>query len=531
MFDTLIKNGTIIDGTRKPKYVGDIAIKDSLIVAIGDLHNETAHSVIDVRGMYVCPGFIDINNHSDTYWRIFDGPGLDSMVRQGVTTIIGGNCGSSLAPLANHDSIKSIQRWIDVSRISFNWLSMQDFLKEIEKKKLPINFGTLVGHATLRRGIMGDELRDMEEFELEKMKRMLAQAMKEGALGLSTGLAYSHAKLSSMHELVELAKVVKKKGGVYATHMRSEDEELLPAIEEAIEVSRQSGAKLQISHLKVMNEGNWHLMREALEKIESARMNGIVVDFDVYPYTTTGSVLYIALPEWVSRGGRSLMLARLKDPALRERIIQEMRESKYDYSKISVSISAMDKSLVRRRIVDIAQSQDKAVEEVILDLLLASDGRVITMMDVLSEENIRLGILNPFSMICSDGSGYDIEHKKSGEMVHPRNFGSFPRVLARYVRDREFVSWEEAIHKMTAYPADKFNLIGRGRLEKGAYADIVIFNPETVSDTATSGNPYQYPVGVQHVLVNGTVILWGEKYDASAGTGEVLRRKASLFEF
>lgn len=521
----------IIDGTRRAKYVGDVAISDSSVVAIGDLHNEAAHEVIDARGMYVCPGFIDVNNHSDTYWRIFDGPGLESMARQGVTTIIGGNCGSSLAPLVNHDSIKSIQRWIDVSKISFNWLSMKDFLSEVEKRKLPINFGTLVGHATLRRGIMGDALRDMEHGELEKMKRMLSQAMKEGALGLSTGLVYSHAKLSSMLELVELAKVVKKRGGVYATHIRSEAEELLPSIEEAIEVSRQSGASLQVSHLKVMGEENWHLMKDALRLVENARMDGVSVDFDVYPYTTTGSVLYIVLPEWVSRGGRSLMLGRLKDPKLREQILGEMRESKYDYSKISVSISALDKSLTRRRVVDIAESQNKAVEEVILDLLIASNGRVITMMDVLSEDNIRISIMNPFSMICSDGSGYDIEHRKSGEMVHPRNFGSFPRVLARYVREREIVSWEEAIYKMTTYPAEKFNLIGRGKLVKGSCADIVVFDPLKIRDLATPDNPYRYPEGICCVLVNGKVILRDGDYDASAGSGEVIKRKSSFFEF
>jgi N-acyl-D-amino-acid deacylase len=530
MFDVIIKNGMIIDGTGKQKYAGDIGVKDGIIAKIGNLHNDNAQKIIDASGLYITPGFIDINNHSDTYWRIFDDPGLESMISQGVTTIIGGNCGSSLAPLTSHDVIKSIQKWADVSKINFNWLSMKDFLREVEKKKLAVNFATLVGHGTLRRGLIGDEVRDINSSEMQQMKKMLADALKEGALGFSTGLVYTHAKLASSREIAELAEVVKKYNGVYTTHIRGESRELIKSVEEAIRISADTGVKLQISHLKAMGKKNWNLMEEALNLIETARTSGVDIHFDVYPYTATGSVLYILLPDWVSEGGRMMMLSRLKDQEIRKRIIREMQENEYDYSKITISISSLDKTLNRKNITDIALSQGKTVEETVLDLLIASDGRVITIMDVLSEKNVDKGVQNPFSIISSNGSGYDIEHKKTGETVHPRNFGSFPRVLARYVRERGIISWEEAIYKMSGHPAEKFNIEKRGKLEEGNFADITVFDPATIRDTASVENPYQYSDGVKSVLVNGYLAFEDGQF-TNIRSGKVIRRKSSFFEF
>lgn len=530
MFDILIKNGNILDGTGSPMFRGDVGIKEGKIVAIGELHNEHAEKEIDATGKYVSPGFIDVNNHSDTYWRIFLNPNLESMLHQGITTIIGGNCGTSLAPLTNHEVMKSIQKYSDMKKIAFNWLTMREFLDEVEKKKLALNFASLVGHGTLRRGLVGDEVRDISPDEMKKMKKMLTQAMKDGAIGFSTGLVYTHAKLASSREIAELAEIVKKYDGVYTTHIRGESNELIRAVEEAIRVAEITGVRLQISHLKAMNKKNWPLMEEALNMVETARLSGLDVHFDVYPYTSTGSVLYILLPDWATEGGRTMMLSRLKDSETRKKIIKEMRENEHDYSKITISISALDKTLNRKRIEDIAKLQGKSVEDAIIDVLIASEGHVVTMMEVLSEKNVDKGVINPFSIISSNGSGYNIEHVSSGEMVHPRNFGSFPRVLAEYVRVRGVVGWEEAVRKMSGLPAEKFKLEKRGILAKGNFADVVVFDPRQVRDLATVENPYQYSEGINYVVVNGQIALDNGNI-TDQRHGEVLRRKSSLFEF
>lgn len=523
MYDIIIKNGTVVDGTGKPMVSADVGIKENVIEEVGELGSEGAHLVIDAKDLYVAPGFVDINNHSDSYWRIFLDPELESLIYQGVTTIIGGNCGSSLAPLVNKDIIQSIQKWADLKTVNLNWLTVGDFLQEVEKRKLSVNFATLVGHSTLRRGLIQDEVRNLSSDEIRVMKKMLKSAMKEGAFGLSTGLVYTHAKLASEEEISEIAEMVKDYDGVYTTHIRGEAHELIESVEEAVKTAQDTGVKLQISHLKAIGEKNWHLMDEAINYIETASMSGVDVTFDVYPYTVTGSVLYILLPDWVAEGGKKMMIERLKDPKVKAKVIEEMKEEGFDYSKIVVSISPLDKTLARKKISEIAEAQEKSVEEATIDLLVASEGRVITMMDVLSEKNVAKAIANPFSIISSNGAGYNIEHSHTGELVHPRNFGSFPRVLSRYVREKQVLSWEEAIHKMSGKPAGKFGLKKRGVIEKGNYADILVFDPKKITDLATPDNPYKYSQGIEWVLVNGEVVLEKGSYNRKRA-GEVIRR-------
>lgn len=531
MFDILIKNGTIIDGSGSPMYRGDLGIKDGIIEEIGDLHNEHGEKEIDANGKFVAPGFVDVNNHSDTYWRIFNDPKLESLLYQGITTIIGGNCGSSLAPLVNKDIIKSIQKWVDIQGFNLNWLSVREFLSEIERRKLPVNFATLVGHGTLRRGILQDEMRDITMEEIGTMEKMLKDALKDGAIGLSTGLVYTHAKRASQEEILRLAEVVKKYEGVYTTHIRGEAGELIGAVEEAVHIAQKTGVKLQISHLKAMGEKHWHLMDEAINLIEAARMGGLDINFDVYPYTATGSVLYILLPDWVAEGGKKMMIQRLKNPQIRDRVISEMKKDSFDYSKIIISISPLDKSLRRKSIAEIAESQGKGIEEAIVDILIASGGRVVTMMEILSSKNVEKAIQNPFSIISSNGSGYSIEHQKTGELVHPRNFGSFPRVLGKYVRAKGLLSWEEAIYKISGLPAQKFGISKRGLLKKDNFADVVIFDKNSIEDFSTNDNPYQYSKGIDWMIINGKVVI-DDTVLTGARPGLVLRRESkSIFEF
>jgi len=528
MFDIIIKNGTIIDGTGKKMFPGDIGIKENKIKEIGNLQNERAEKIIDAKGKYVSPGFVDINNHSDTYWRIFLNPELQSLVYQGITTIVGGNCGSSLAPLANKEIIQTIQKWADINLVNLNWLSMKEFFEELEKRKLAVNFATLTGHATLRRGIVRDEVRNLSEGELKLANKMLEKSLKDGSLGFSTGLVYTHAKLASKSEIVKMARTVKKMGGVYTTHIRGEAEELIQAVKEAIDVAKESGVSLQISHLKAIVRKSWPLFEKALKMIEKASKEGVNINFDVYPYTITGSVLYVLLPDWVAEGGKKMMVHRLRDKAIREKLLKEMQENNFDYSKVIISISPLDKTLNRKKIVDIAKAQDKTVEETILDILIASEGRVITMMNVLSEKNVIKALEHPLSIISTNGAGYNIEHRSSGELVHPRNFGSFPRVLARYVKEKKILSWEEAIHKMSGKPAEKFKIKNRGKIRKGNFADVVVINPSTIEDLATPENPYQYSKGIDYVIVNGKLVLNNGKLE-DVKAGRAIKRKSGIF--
>jgi len=523
MYDIIIKNGTLIDGSGQPMYRADIGIKDDKIIKIGELHNEKADMEIDASERLVCPGFVDVNNHSDTYWQIFTNPDLESLVYQGITTIIGGNCGSSLAPLLGAKAIASVQKWSDVSQTSLDWLTMEEFLDVLERKKLSVNFATLVGQATLRRSVLGDDMRNLNPKEVEFLAKKLAQALKDGALGMSSGLLYTHARSTTIDELVELSKTIEKYNGVYVTHMRNEDKDLLSSVEESIEIARNSKVKLHISHLKVMGEKNWGLMEKALDAISRANEVGLDVTFDVYPYTNTGSVLYTLLPDWATDGGKKMMLSRLKDSAIRAKVVAEMRESGIDYSKIEIAISPLNKTLARRKMADIALSQGKSVEDAVIDILIASEGRVIISMDVLSEENIEKAIVHPASFIATNGSGYRDDHGKTGEIVHPRSFGTFPRILSKYVLGKRILGWEEAVRKMTSLPAQKFSLEKRGELKEKYFADIVIINRDEIKDLATPENPYRYNKGIDFVLVNGQIILQNGVYNNSRH-GSVIRR-------
>ena len=512
MYDILIKNGVIIDGSGNEMFDGDLGIKDDKISAIGNLQNEKGEIEIDARGKFVCPGFIDVNNHSDTYWQIFLDPDLESLIYQGITTIVGGNCGSSLAPLASAKNIESIQKWIDLRQINVNWLSLKEFFDFLSERELSVNLATLTGHGTLRRGVLNDEVRSPNLKELKFIEKKLKESMKQGSFGLSTGLIYTHARLASPEELEGLAKIVKKYKGIYTSHIKDEANEVLDSLEEAIQIGRDTGVKLHISHLKVMGAKNWAKMDDALALIDNAYKNGVDISFDVYPYTNTGSVLYTLLPAWVAEGGKKMMLYRLKDLAVRAKVISEMKRSGFEYDKIEIASSSLDKTLTRRKIADIAQAQNKTVEDTIIDILLASEGRVITSIEVLNESNVKKAIVHPLSMIATNGSGYNVNHAKTGEVVHQRSFGAFTKVLEKYVLEEEIISFEDAIRKMTAYPAEKYSIKNRGRLKKGYFADVLVFNRSEISSPATRENPYQYSRGIEYSIVNGKIIIEEGKY-------------------
>lgn len=531
MYDLIIKNGAVIDGSNSPMFRADVAVKEDDIVAVGDLSSETAERIVDATGCYVAPGFIDVNNHSDTYWEMFRSPGVESLLLQGITTIVGGNSGASLAPLIRPSDIKAIRKWTDVESIGFNWLSMREFLDEVDRHPLSVNFATLAGHGTIRRSVIESPTKEPDQADLVRMRKMLDTALREGAIGLSTGLRYTHARGADRDEISMFLAALVREQLVYATYLRDEGEHLLDAVEEALTVSREIGVPLHISHLKAVGKRNWHLMEEALETIKDANMDGFGVSFDVYPYTASGSVLYTFLPEWVTESGREVMLHRLQDFKVRQAVIRDMRVNEYDYSSMRISVSQINNMIRNRSVGELAVVQGTSPEEAVLDILAASEGRAIVSVEVSSERNVEKAIQHPFSIVSSNGVGYSQEYGETGNMVHPRNFGAFPRIFARYVRGKGLLSFEEAVHKMTGKPAAKFGLSGRGFLRPGMRADIVVFDPDQIADRATMEDPYRYPDGIRMVVVNGEIAAEDGVY-LGTRAGEVIRhRKHSWLPF
>lgn len=521
MYDIVFRGGQMFDGLGNPPRVVDIAIKDGKIHEIGDLGERVAaRENYDVTGLAVAPGFIDVNNHSDTHWRIFSDPGLESLLYQGVTTIIGGMCGSSLAPLVKDEALNSIRKWTDIRRSNVNWESVGDFFVYLSSRGIPVNFGTLVGHSTIRRALVGDEHRAYSDDELNYALSVLKESMKQGALGMSFGLAYTHAKAADERELQDMTNQVGEAQGIVSAHMRNEDVSTPFALKEVLEYAKNKKTSLHISHLKIMGKKNWESFDSLLREVDDASHSGLPVSFDVFPYSFTGSVLYTMLPDWAAEGGRDAMLSRLKDQMVRRQIVSEMQKTGIDYKNVHVlSATFLDKSMTKKSIADIAKTRGTSPEEAILDVLVSSEIRAIARMDVLDEENIKKAMKHPLSIIASDGSGYSVRHKRIGEDIHPRCFGAFPRFLGKYVRDEQIMSLEQGIYKITGYPAERFGLLGRGVLREGNYADITVFDPKKIHDRATRGNPYKYARGIEFVVING---------EMSLKNGEVLKKNSGM---
>lgn len=510
MLDILIKNGIIVDGVGTPAYHADVAIKNGRIERIGFLGEPSAKIIIDATGQYIAPGFIDINNASDRHWALFSHPNMESYLYQGVTTVIGGNCGSSLAPLTTGNIIVTIQKWADIKKINVNWLTLSDFFAELKRKNLLLNFGTLVGHATLRRGIVGDQFRELTEEELAQTKHLLTKTLTEGALGFSTGLVYSHAKVASAHEIMSLISVLNP-DKIYSSHLRDEEGKLHESVLETIDAAKKTKTSIEISHLKSVGKENWGLFDKCLEAIIKAAEEGININFDIYPYTSTATIFYTMLPDWIAAGGRIKLIENLKNQDLKKRAIEEMKAREKDYSDIIVGSGNIDKTFIGKTIGAISKNQGVPILETVINLLMAAEGRLIVFWPALSEENFIKALKNPLSIIASDGAAYNLEDAREGYLAHPRSFGCFPRILSHYVREKNIINLEEAVKKMTALPALKIGLSGRGVIRRSFFADITIFNFNTIRDLASFENPFQYSQGIHSVIINGQIALSGGK--------------------
>jgi len=482
--DIIIRNGRIIDGTGNPWYRADVAIKDDKIVQLGSLGEIKSENIIEAKGLYVVPGFIDVHTHTDE--KIDSFPQVKNYLLQGVTTVVGGNCGESRFPLA-------------------------EFFKDLEKKGIAINFATLIGHNTIRENVMGNDDRSPSAEELSKMKQSVKQEMLAGAIGFSTGLAYIPGRFSTTEEIIELVKVTQPFEGIYATHLRNQGREIKEAIEEAVEIGREAAVPVQISHIKLADEAVWGEYMLITDPIESARKQGLEIYMDQYPYIATSSGFTSSFPGWAVAGGHEAFVERLKDQVqyqkIKQALIERRLSSDRGINKLQSIFISQNKNHPEyegknlAEILDILGKKNTVSEGADLIIQMEKEDEPHGIFFQMTEEDVTTLMQKPYNMIASDGG---VEIPGNG-FPHPRAYGTHPRVLAKYCKELNVLSIPEAIRKMSSLPAQAMGFYNRGILKPGMYADIVIFNLEEIYDSATFEKPHQYPRGIHWVLVNGKI--------------------------
>jgi len=525
-YDLVIRNGKIVDGSGSAGYPGDIAIKDDRIAKIGNLSQATATRTIDARGLVIAPGFIDMLGQSETYLLI--DPRAMSKVMMGVTTEITGE-GESIAPI-NERQIKEQEDFLKRFNLTIDWRTLDQYFKRLDKQGSGVNLGTFVGATQVREYVIGYDDRAPTAQELEQMKKLVTEAMRDGALGLSTSLQYVPARFAKTDELVELAKIAHQYGGIYATHQRSEANTIDSSLDEVFEIAQKAQIPVEIWHLKTAYKKNWGRMSRVLARIKQARDRGLDITADIYPYIAGSTSLSACLPPWALEGGTIKMLNRLGDPETRRRLKQEISQDQQDWENIylgsggpggvligSVVNRELD-SLQGKRIAEIAEQQKKDPLDVVFDLIIADHGQTGAIYFMMSEADMRAAMQAPFVSFCTDSGSRATDGPLAGSKSHPRGWGSYPRLLGRYVRDEKLLSLETAIHKMTGAPAARVSLRDRGLIREGMFADVVVFDPAKVMDRATFESPNQYPIGIEYVMVNGKMSVdQGQRTTALAG--------------
>ncbi len=485
-YSLVIKNGLVVDGTGQRAFEADIALRGDRIVKVGRLDGVKAAEVIEAKGLIVCPGFIDVHTHGDR--GLLEVPSAANYILQGVTTIIGGNCGSHPFPL-------------------------RELFNQLEQKGITINFGCLVGHNTLREKVMGLKMDPPSPEELDEMKKLVEEEMRAGALGLSTGLAYLPGTYSKTEEIVELAKVAARFGGVYASHIRDQGQKITEAIEEALSIGQQARLSVQVSHLKLADEVVWNQLTKITQPIEGAQKEGIRIYCDLYPYTATSSGFTSSFPSWCFEGGKERFLERLNDPniyhQIKDYVIERRLRSPRGLNRLQAILIARCKTHPEYEGKNLEQILAmKGItpsEETAADLIIEieKEGGAQGIFFQMDETDVVELMKLPYVMIGSDG---EIQVYGRGS-PHPRSYGTFPRVIARYVRERKALTLEKAIQKMTSLPAEAFYLKDRGVLKPGRFADIAVFDPDKFQDESTFDQPHRYPSGLFFVIVNGQVVV------------------------
>ncbi len=541
MYDIVIENGRVLDGTGSAPIWADVAIQNEKIVTVRHLSNEPSDFRIDASGRVVAPGFIDMHSHAD--FTLLANPFSYCKIHQGITTEVAGNCGMSLAPI-DKERLQEVKQYLGAflfgQEYAWDWSSVEEFFQALERAKIGINIVQLVGHGTVRTSVMGFEPRAPTDKELDTMKNMVAQAMKDGAAGLSSGLVYPPGCFADLNELVELAAVAGKFGGIYASHMRGEADILLDSIKETIAVGEHAHLPVHISHLKSVGKRNWGRSLQALEIIDDARRRGVDVSGDQYPYPAGSTVLRQTLPPWSLEGGVDALVERLRDNLTRARIRHDVETNTlsvtYDASSgwenvvascglenivLSYTRHEPDKQFEGKSLSQMSKETGKDPYEIMFDII-SNDPNAIMVDFYAHDEDLERIMRHPEVVFCTDMWTVAPTGPVTGGRPHPRAYGSFPRVLARYVREKRMLSLQEAVHKMTGKTAKRLGLRDRGVLAEGAFADLVVFDPETIEDTATFELPAQYPKGISHVIVNGRLVVENGKHTGIAA-GRPLR--------
>ena len=524
--DVILRGGTIYDGSGNAPYVADVAISGDRISAIGDLTGRSALREIDVRGLAVAPGFINMLSWA-TESLIHDGRG-QSDIRQGVTLEVFGE-GESMGPL--NDRMKQAMRE-DQGDIKYDisWTTLGEYMEHMERRGISPNIASFVGATTLRVHEIGYEDRAPTPAELERMQALVRQAMEEGALGVGSSLIYAPAFYAKTDELIALAKASAPYGGMYISHMRSEGARLLEAVDELMRISREAGVPAEIYHLKAAGTANWGKLEAVIAKVDSARAAGGRITADMYTYTAGATGLDAAMPPWVQEGGYKAWVERLKDPAIRARVAQEMRTPTSEWENFFAAVESPEqiilvgfrndslKPLTGKTLAEVARMRGKSPEETAMDLVIEDGSRVGTVYFLMSEANVRRQIAIPWMSFDSDAGAIAPEGVFLRSNPHPRAYGTFARLLGKYVRDERIIPLEEAVRKLSALPASNLGLEGRGQLRTGYYADLAIFDAARIQDHATFERPHQYSTGMVHVFVNGVQVLRdGEHTGATPG--------------
>lgn len=525
-FDLIIRKGTVYDGLGGKPFFADIGILGERIASIGNLRGATAPQSIDADGLAVSPGFIDVHSHTDI--GLLVNPKAESKIRQGVTTEISGQCGGSAFPLIGEQGERYRKNIKQSFEVDVDWSDAAGFLNRLEQEGIALNHVTFVGHSTVRAAVMGMENRSATAGELQSMVNLIREALDQGCFGLSTGLEYTPGSFADTQELIALCHAVTENGGMHASHIRGEDIRLEEAIEEALQISRETGIPLQISHLKASQKRNWHKMDRVLERLTRADEEGIRVTADRYTYTAWSTTMQILFPLWSREGETDDFINRLKDRTQWKRIrafLEDKINALGSWESVLISGISSDerKSYQGKTVMTLANAANKDPYLFVRELLIQENGDVSIVGFAMSPENTEKVLAFPLTMVGSDGNALAPYGLMGRGNPHPRSYGTFPRYLGHYIRERKILTLAEAVRRITHMPAEKFSLEGRGILKRNAYADIVVFNPETVIDTATFTDPHQYPEGIEHVIVNGGIVIENGEHTGRL-PGKALRR-------